>query len=273
MANPQWEDGYTKIATEILEKLYETDLDAIPLRIVLFIIRKTYGWGKKKDKISLSQFEKALKKDRTSICRNLTKLSNMKIIIRIQDDKGNEYSLNKNYEDWQVVAPTPRGSHDKAGSGSHDNGVVAPTPHTIDTIQKIINNREISLSSKITTGDKYVPNFKPPSKFKMGNAYRKKGNEFGSMVVRLGVRFNEKHLERFKEEYMGGSFSVDKIASQVSIWKKNGMVEEDFVGVIDMYFKSKKADELVVTLNACFSDHSIMAWKQGKTGIKKQGTW
>lgn len=134
---------------------------------------------------------------------------------------------------------------------------------------RIDKNRDISLSSKITTGDKYQPDFKPPQKMKMGGAYRNKGQEFGAMVIRLAGKFNGHYKDRFKEEYLNGNFSVDPIAHQVSKNRKH-MTEQEFEAVIEGYFKSQKSKDLAVTLSACFSDHSILSFKQNKN---KQGTW
>jgi len=41
MANPQIEDGYTRIANEILENLIAFDLSGQEVRVALFVIRKT----------------------------------------------------------------------------------------------------------------------------------------------------------------------------------------------------------------------------------------
>lgn len=55
MASPQTEDGYTAIANEIMEALIAAELSGQEFRIALLVIRKTYGFKKKEDAISLSQ--------------------------------------------------------------------------------------------------------------------------------------------------------------------------------------------------------------------------
>jgi len=154
MASPQIDKGYTKIANEILEKLYEIPIDREPMRIVLFVLRKTYGWGKKRDRISLSQFVSALKKDRSTICRDIRKLINMKIIIRIQDDNGSEYEFNKNYDSWEVVAPTPRGTNDNRVVAPVTIDPVAPTPHTKENNTKETIQKKESKNKNFSTTPK-----------------------------------------------------------------------------------------------------------------------
>ena len=42
----RWRDGYTRIANELLEAVMAADLTARQLKVVLAVIRKTYGFGK-----------------------------------------------------------------------------------------------------------------------------------------------------------------------------------------------------------------------------------
>jgi len=84
MASPQIEEGYLKIANEIAEALMRISLSAYETRVLWLIFRKTYGYNKPQDKISLTQFEKFLKMDRRHIQRTLRRLEarNMIIIFR-----------------------------------------------------------------------------------------------------------------------------------------------------------------------------------------------
>ena len=59
MASPQLENGYTRIANEIMNALIKYRIAGEQMQCLLHIIRQTYGWGRKSDKISITQFEKA----------------------------------------------------------------------------------------------------------------------------------------------------------------------------------------------------------------------
>lgn len=148
MASPQVENGYTRIANELYEQLYKLKVNRDSLRIILFIIRKTYGWGKKRDKIALSQFSNELNIDRTGVCRTLNKLETMKIIIRIQDDNGNEYEINKNYEEWNVVAKQPLAKQPLELVAKQSIGVVAKQPHTKETTKERESDASVVPSKK-----------------------------------------------------------------------------------------------------------------------------
>lgn len=102
MSSPQTENGYTKIANEILENLVATRLPANELRMVLFIIRKTYGYRKKHDKISLTQFQLAMKISRPIVSKCIKNLMARKIINRSNDYF---FSFNKDVDKWMVTTP------------------------------------------------------------------------------------------------------------------------------------------------------------------------
>lgn len=104
MSNPQLENGYTKISNEILDHLIQTKINENSWQLVLFIIRKTYGFNKKQDKISLSQFVLATQLKKSVVCRGLSRLNNMNIIIRIANDECTTYRFNKDFDTWKPLA-------------------------------------------------------------------------------------------------------------------------------------------------------------------------
>lgn len=56
---PQLEDGYTRIANAILEGLCRIKLTSYQTRVLFYIFRKTYGYNKKEDWISVNQIAEA----------------------------------------------------------------------------------------------------------------------------------------------------------------------------------------------------------------------
>jgi len=99
MANPQKENGYTAIANEILEHLVNTALLGSEYSVILHILRKTYGFQKKKDKVSLTQFEKATGLSRPTVVKTLKNLVSKKILVKTALL---EYSIEKDWERWVV---------------------------------------------------------------------------------------------------------------------------------------------------------------------------
>ena len=102
MANPQTEDGFTRISNEIIEKLCRIKLSAYQTRIVFCIIRKTYGFNKKEDWISNSQFVLMTGLRPAHVSRSISELLMMQIVTK----RGNLISLQK---DWTLWTDLPNG--------------------------------------------------------------------------------------------------------------------------------------------------------------------
>lgn len=106
MASPQKENGFTPIANEILENLVKACLLGSEYQVVLFVLRKTYGWNKKQDIISLTQFELGTGLSRPTIVKTLKNVLTKNLLVKtpLPRDKY-AFSFNKNYESWVVKAP------------------------------------------------------------------------------------------------------------------------------------------------------------------------
>ena len=100
------EGNYTWIVNEVLEKLALFPFPAktgMPIRLALFVIRKTWGYQKKEDYISLTQFENALVSNRPSVVHWLEYLVKANILVKGSSlpTKGTLYRFNKYHEQWR----------------------------------------------------------------------------------------------------------------------------------------------------------------------------
>lgn len=57
MASPQTEDGYIRIANELLDAILMFPFSKRQLKVVLALIRKIYGFNKKADDLASSSFQ------------------------------------------------------------------------------------------------------------------------------------------------------------------------------------------------------------------------
>ncbi len=103
MANPQLEDGRTEIANEIVEALAKVNLSAYESRVLWCVFRKTYGWHKKIDRISYTQFEETTGMKRWHIARTIKLLLARQMITCQGEGHNLEYGVQKDYEQWQNV--------------------------------------------------------------------------------------------------------------------------------------------------------------------------
>lgn len=142
MESPQLENGYIKIANELIDALARTPLNTQETRVVFAILRKTYGYNKKEDWISNSQLELITGIHRSHCAHTVTKLLSRKIVAKI----GNKISLNKMYNSWVTVLPKqatkqamlPKQAQGVAQTGNWVLPKQAHTKdkHTKDNIQK-----------------------------------------------------------------------------------------------------------------------------------------
>jgi phage replication O-like protein O len=100
---PQLEDGHTRIANELLEAIISFDFSKRQYKVVLFVLRKTYGWNKKADVMSLSQIMEGTGLDRANCSRTLAELGEMKVLLKQQQAAGNLVEFNKKYKQWVVL--------------------------------------------------------------------------------------------------------------------------------------------------------------------------
>ena len=96
MANPQKENGHVDIANEIMDKLCCYRIPGEVRQVMDTVFRKTYGWNKKIDRISLSQFAGATGLHKPNVVRALSKAIKHEII---RSDNG-WYSIQKDTDRW-----------------------------------------------------------------------------------------------------------------------------------------------------------------------------
>ena len=103
MAKVQLENGYTQIANELLEAFAKIRISGELWQCLNVIIRKTYGFKKTEDWISLSQFVNATGMKRPSICRALNKGIEMNLITKNVDSYPIKYGLQKDHTIWKPL--------------------------------------------------------------------------------------------------------------------------------------------------------------------------
>jgi phage replication O-like protein O len=114
MASPQLEDGYTAVANEILDAFCLSFPGGSNAQVLLAIIRRTYGWHKKDDKISISQLCEMTGRCRRTVIYALQNLE-AQGFITVQRQRGrgivnqiNTVAFQKNHELWVVQRNSPQ---------------------------------------------------------------------------------------------------------------------------------------------------------------------
>ncbi len=99
MASPQLEDGYTRIANEILEVIMRTNLSSYQTRILATIWRETYGFQKKDGWLSNSQLVEKTGLRKQHVSRTLKELLTRNIVTK----SGYKIAFNKDYTQWREL--------------------------------------------------------------------------------------------------------------------------------------------------------------------------
>lgn len=99
MASPQVEDGYTRIANELLEAIYKSDLSGAEFRVLLCILRKTYGFNSKSTSIKQAEISNRTGLHKSTISRVVGILMSRNI-VKVNGAVG----INKDWEEWEEVS-------------------------------------------------------------------------------------------------------------------------------------------------------------------------
>lgn len=107
----QLENGnYTRVVNRLLEELAHAKLLGAEYAVCLYLMRKTYGFQKKSDQVSLSQFEAGTGLSRPTVVKALKNLQLVKVLKLVKTGssvhQSSEYSINKYFGTWELVNPS-----------------------------------------------------------------------------------------------------------------------------------------------------------------------
>lgn len=104
MANPQKENGYTPIANELLEALGRHRFAGSEVRVLLAVLRYTYGFNRKTADLSLSFLARATGMRRERVVDAVRILGRKNVLLR----QKSRCAFNKNWEQWVGRKSVPR---------------------------------------------------------------------------------------------------------------------------------------------------------------------
>lgn len=107
MADPGFENGYLRIPNKIYEALARMRIPGQTRQVMDFIIRKTWGYKKREDMISLSQFAEGTGLIKSKVIKAREKLIQMNL-ISIVPNGNNRMPLYRFNEDFDTWKPLPK---------------------------------------------------------------------------------------------------------------------------------------------------------------------
>lgn len=179
---PQCEDGYTRIANELLEALCRIPLGNSEAQIFFFVLRKTYGWNRKQDNISIGQIMEGTGISRRMVIYGIQNLESKKLlnVFRCRGrgikNEINEISIQKNHELWVVQEKSQqycealkkrRLAYQKSKAGvvqenlsSARNGI-SSARNSEKVVQETVNDEQFLAPTKDTTTKDNTKDIKP----------------------------------------------------------------------------------------------------------------
>lgn len=189
------DDGYTRIANELLEAVMAADLTARQLKVVLAVIRKTYGFGKKFDRITNTQIAMMTGIHHTHVCKAKNEMIAMNIII----SNGQTIGVNKVISEWnfdisQLSESLAKTANKTLANLANDH---KPTQlNTKETIQK--KEKKENTQSSCDDREPVKPEKRKPVKFDY-DEYLSTYNEIVGDRLPHAVEANEERQRKIRK--------------------------------------------------------------------------
>jgi phage replication O-like protein O len=106
-STPQLEDGQVRLANELYDVILAFGFSGRELKVLLAIIRKTYGFSKKVDDVAASQISEMCGVSRQHVTTALNALALRNVIVKRPGRFGSILGIQKNHKRWIPDAQSP----------------------------------------------------------------------------------------------------------------------------------------------------------------------
>ena len=103
MASPQKENGYTAIANELLEAICKARFNGTQYKILLCVMRYTYGFHRKAHGLSITFISNSIGVSRRYVSAEIQRLIDQNVLAVLSkhtDTSSRVLAVNKNYNEW-----------------------------------------------------------------------------------------------------------------------------------------------------------------------------
>ncbi|MDW2635916.1 replication protein [Citrobacter portucalensis] len=189
------DDGYTRIANELLEAVMAADLTARQLKVVLAVIRKTYGFGKKFDRITNTQIAMMTGIHHTHVCKAKNEMIAMNIIVT----NGQAIGVNKVISEWNFEISQVSESLAKTANKTLANLANGHKPTRLNT-KETIQKKEKKENTQSSGDDRELvkPEKRKPVKFDY-DEYLSTYNEIVGDRLPHAVEANEERQRKIRK--------------------------------------------------------------------------
>lgn len=110
------DDGYTRLANMLLEEYAGADLTKRQFKVLLAVLRLTYGWNKPMDRIANSQIAQIARLPEKRVSEARVQLVGMNLLTQV----GRSIGPNKNTAEWLLPAGENRDTENPSKQGIND---------------------------------------------------------------------------------------------------------------------------------------------------------
>ncbi|SET71690.1 phage replication protein O [Lacrimispora sphenoides] len=157
VSGPQLEDGYTRVANELLEAVFHADFNGAQIRVLLCLIRNTYGYGRKECEFSNSFVANGTGLNKKSVALVINSLQEGNVITVTQQPtytSPKKVKLNKRIKEWSSLPPqwktSPTGVDVTSGTGED---VTSGTGEDVTPQKRKILKKDIKKDIKCIVND------------------------------------------------------------------------------------------------------------------------
>jgi len=142
MASPQLENGFTRIANELLEAILRFHCSGGEKDIILAVIRLSYGYGRKAHEMSVTYLARLTRRHRNKVAEDLARLIAKRVLVEVSPasfSKGRMIALNKNYDEWvsaKPLTPTAKATVSESTDGTVSESADGTVSESADHIKK-----------------------------------------------------------------------------------------------------------------------------------------
>jgi phage replication O-like protein O len=156
--NPQLENGHTRVANELLEAITVYPFTMAQLKVILAVIRNTYGWSRKTARLSYGRLSSMTVINKRHLKRVVEELVSDGILLKQKEGRLNVLGINKRYTGWKLWKTLSTGDAHVTTEVTHappDGGAEDTTKGASgDTTQK----KERYIYKERSKGPKYPQN-------------------------------------------------------------------------------------------------------------------
>ncbi|HDU3462702.1 TPA: replication protein [Klebsiella aerogenes] len=205
----QLEDGYSRLANELLDATMCSGLPETELCVVMAVWRKTYGFSKKTDWISNEQLEVMIDKHYTHCSAAKSNLVRKKVLIQ----EGRKIGMNTNISEWQ----TKNNGFCKTLAKPANKTLAEPANHIK---QKLLNTKD-NITKEKKDNKNILPEQVQAKRKNTADRHEKTDLAFESIFWCAGMRKT------------GKQSAMKSFRTQFELWRKvNGGSPEEFAGIL-----------------------------------------